>query len=172
MTQKEFADLVDKYGKNPNRRTRAMLMSTEIKQPITYESLSEVAYGDLLATFKELGVESAWKPGKKKSDMIQNALGQLTVIKQGLAEGKSQEEIDQSLEVQKTIQEEAPQKAKEEEEAKDKVKEEIVSKDLSKEQIEAAIKNIDANLKGGASTHRLILLAKRKALQEQLAEKK
>ena len=46
----------------------------------TFETLSEIKYGDLKAKFEELGVGEVWKPGKKGADLINSALDKLSEI--------------------------------------------------------------------------------------------
>lgn len=142
---------------------------------VTQEELEKVAYGDLLKKFKELGVESAWVPGSKKKDMIKNALDKLVIVKKMIDVGLDQEAIESQLELaeQKKAEDKLKEKVakeKEKEDAEQAVVKEIFEKKMDLPTLHKVLKNIDANLNGGASTHREILLKKRNVIQTLIDE--
>ena len=69
-----------------------------IKKTITEQELSEVKYQDLLATFKSLGVEDAWRPGKKRTTMIKDAIEKLNIVRSLEDKGISEAEVTEEVE--------------------------------------------------------------------------
>ena len=139
--------------------------------------LNDSGYGEpLKKELAKFGAEKAWKPGRKKADVIKDGLEKIALIKQLLEDGKSKEEIDAALEekevkkiekskeglIKEALEKEKAFKAKQTAEIK---------KDFSKDVLEKKIKNIDANLKQATIEQREMLVEKRKILQELLDKK-
>lgn len=142
------------------------------KKITTAEELSKVKYGDLLAKFEELGVKSAWKAGKKKKVMIEDAIERLKIKSELEANGKKSEEENVEKVIEDKKEEVAKEVAAEKEVAKAKVQEDkknVQSSNLTQEQIKENIKRIDANLShNSVEAQRPILLRKRQWLSELL----
>lgn len=138
-----------------------------MKIEINYEYLNAIKYHELEEELKKHGIESAWRGGKKKEDIIQDALTKLVSIKELVRDGVEEQDIEAQLDVLK---------AQEQEEVKPDLldleiidaetiiveKKEVSENKLSKAQLEKVLINIDKNLKFGVSQHRVILLKKRK----------
>lgn len=153
------------------------------KQPVNYDAINketfkDVNYQDLLKTFTDLGLESAWKPGKSKDYMVKLALKKCAELKelksQGIEGEKASEIADKNVEIKDALQEaEVKIAAKKEQEtsvnAREKELNRIKSMDLSADQLERALENTNANLKNNPSeAQRSILLMKQSILHELL----
>jgi len=141
-----------------------------MSKEVTFEELNIIKYNDLKAKFTELGIESAFTGGKKKEDLINDALDKLKKVKELKAQDMSDEEIKDELNKDDVIQaEEARLKAIEDakdglmtqKEAGHELKEKIIGMKLSPEQISSNIASIKANLKNNVTeVARRILLNK------------
>lgn len=147
---------------------------------ITKEILMAVNYGvDLKNKFKEIGVEAAWKAGKKKEELIDSALVMLTQAKALKEQGTDETDVDAAL------------KLKEAKDAEDKEKEEVrkseliekaakvVSKSLedivaslSSEILESNLINIESNMRLNIPAQRDTLLNKKHIIQAELEKRK
>lgn len=142
------------------------------KKIITADELSKVKYGDLLAKFEELGVKAAWKAGKKKKQMIDDAIERLKIKSE--LESNGQEVIEENVE--KVIDDKKEEVAQEKKAAKEEVQKEreedkkkLQNSNLSQEEIKLNIERIDNLLKGNSiPTQRPILLRKRQWLSDLL----
>jgi hypothetical protein len=124
---------------------------------ITREELDAVKYGDLKAKLEELGIGSVWQNGVKKADLIETALAKLSEIREkAVVEGDIVEE--------KLINAEVETPKEPEQSERDQPKK------ISKEIIEKNLKTIEANLMNNIPGQKLILLQKKKELQELLAK--
>ena len=127
---------------------------------VNVEYLKKFDYQDLSTVFKELGVPSAWKAGKKKVDLIKEAISQLSFLKKALKKNDEESEVEkkdvEKVEVKKT-------------EVKKEGKKEVVKDNDAKEALLKRMANIDANLKNNVPAHRLILLGKKRAIEAELA---
>ena len=142
------------------------------KKNVTASELNSVKYGDLLAKFTELGVEKAWKAGKKKKTMIEDAIERLKIKSELEAKGKEAQEENVENVIEEKKEEAAKEVAAEKKVAKAKIQEDkknVQSSNLTQEQIKENIKRIDANLKfNSVEAQRPILLRKRQWLSELL----
>ena len=144
-----------------------------IKKTITEQELSEVKYQDLLATFKSLGVEDSWKPGKKKTAMIKDAIEKLNIVRsledKGISEDKITEErlkIEDAKEQAKQVE---VAKAIEDQEKADQLqKKTIIKSKYTKEQLEVNLRNIKLNLLQAIPSQRTMLIKKQEVLQNLL----
>ena len=144
-----------------------------IKKTITEQELSEVKYQDLLATFKSLGVEDAWRPGKKKTTMIKDAIEKLNIVRsledKGIAEADVKEErlkIEDAKEQAKQVE---VAKAIEDQEKADQLqKKTIIKSKYTKEQLEVNLRNIKLNLLQAIPSQRTMLIKKQEVLQNLL----
>ena len=144
-----------------------------IKKTITEQELSEVKYQDLLATFKSLGVEDAWKPGRKKTTMIKDAIEKLNIVRsledKGIAEADVKEErlkIEDAKEQAKQVE---VAKAIEDQEKADQLqKKTIIKSKYTKEQLEVNLRNIKLNLLQAIPSQRTMLIKKQEVLQNLL----
>ena len=118
-------------------------MEGQEKKVETFETLSEVKYGDLKAKFEELGIEGVWKPGKKANHLIKEALDKLSEI---------------SGEKEKA---EAIAKVQEEKE-----KEDLISKD----EIETMIAKLERAVGVAIDSHRKGLLVRLETFEKMLAD--
>ena len=144
-----------------------------IKKTITEQELSEVKYHDLLATFKSLGVEDAWRAGKKKTTMIKDAIEKLNIVRsledKGIAEADVKEErlkIEDAKEQAKQVE---VAKAIEDQEKADQLqKKTIIKSKYTKEQLEVNLRNIKLNLLQAIPSQRTMLIKKQEVLQNLL----
>ena len=124
---------------------------------ITEQVLTNVAYGDFQALFKKIGIDTIFRAGKKKVDMIKEAIGALKIKKELEQQGSKEEIVD-------VIKKNQEAKDKEETEQKEKsqsdLEKAIKEMDLSPEQIANNIRNIKGMLKDNFQAHRPILLQK------------
>ncbi len=134
-------------------------------------------YGEpLKEQLAKFGVGQAWKPGRKKADIIKEALEKISMVKSLIDKGMTQSEIDEHFYKKDELKKEELKKElvkKSIEEAKllkEKEKQEA-QKDYSKEDLEKRIKNIEGNLKG-ATEHQRVLLFEKKAIFEKLLKRK
>ncbi len=74
---------------------------------LTFDQINKTSYGDLKDKFKELGVPSAWKQGKKKKDMITDALKMIAELKEARLKGLSPEDAIKEGELKEAQAEEA-----------------------------------------------------------------
>lgn len=144
---------------------------------ITKEILDAVKYHELKSKFEEIGVPEVWKPGRKKDELIKDALAKLAKIRQLKEAGvtddkeikekiKEQEEAEnKALELQKAKEEEAKQIQAQQE------TKEVQKIELTKEQILDNLHNIDENIRGGVKSHFKILNDKRNILVAELKER-
>lgn len=115
----------------------------KISENETFESLSEIKYGDLKAKFEDLGVGEVWKPGKKGVDLINSALDKLSEI-------SGQKEAD----------------AVEAKIVEDKEKEDLISKD----EVEVMIAKLQRAVGASIDTHRQGLLVRLETFEKMLAD--
>ena len=144
-------------------------------QKVTFETLDAVKYNQLNETLTELGVGQAFKAGKKKVDIINDALSKLEIVSKLKESGADKKEIDLELnktdeerdvDQQKKAQEDFLKEEQAKKEAAAKQKKEIVEAKLSPEQIAANIKRIEGNLKNQPTqAAREVLLRKLTMLQ-------
>jgi hypothetical protein len=148
---------------------------------ITEEYLKSVKYGDFAELFKELGIESVWKPGTKKDKLVAEALKQLRTLADLKKKGLTEDDAAKQLEIETAKRLEKEEKArlkkidkdnkKQAKDAENKV-EKVVKQKFTKVQLEAGIKNINANLKNAPSkAFRHSLLTKKNTLLAALEEK-
>lgn len=143
---------------------------------ITKEQLEQVAYKDLLSKFKELGLPEVWKPGKKKAEMIKEALEKLDLVKSLENAGLESQDIEKAVakvDQQKEQQQRAEELklAEEKEAAEQKVVEQIVELKLTLPQIQKNLANIEANLKNNVTAQRNTLLLKKAMLMKMIDDK-
>lgn len=157
---------------------------------ITREELEAVKYGDLKEKFTELGIESVWKNGVKKGDLIEDALVKLAELKENVSEKELEgkevvtEEEEKARLLAEAQAEEAAEKEKvqlgsEDEnptkEGSKNIGEEVVEKVVvSRETLEKRKLTIEANLAHGVPGHRenlLKQLEKTQALLDALDKK-
>lgn len=139
------------------------------KKAVSIETLSEVKYGDLLATFTELGIPEAWRPGKKKSAMIKAAIEKLAIIRSLEDRGLDQQEVAEQLIVAQDKQLQADEQeqleiAQEQEVADKAIAQNVQKAGLTQDQIKQNLKTIASNLMSNIPAHRDILLKKQEAL--------
>ena len=144
-----------------------------IKKTITEQELSEVKYQDLLATFKSLGVEDAWKPGRKKTTMIKDAIEKLNIVRSLEDKGISQDDVKEERLKIEDAKEQAKQvevaKAIEDQEKADQLqKKTIIKSKYTKEQLEVNLRNIKLNLLQAIPSQRTMLIKKQEVLQNLL----
>ena len=144
-----------------------------IKKTITEQELSEVKYQDLLATFKSLGVEDAWRPGKKRTTMIKDAIEKLNIVRsledKGISEAEVTEErfkIEDAKEQAKQV--EAAKAIENQEKADKKQEQTIIKSKYTKEQLEVNLRNIKLNLLQCIPSQRITLIKKQAVLQNLL----
>lgn len=134
---------------------------------VTKQVLEKVDYGNFQELFKKLNIESVWRAGKKKVDMISQAIEALK-IKKGLEQSGSKEEvidiIKQNEEDRKT--KESEQKVK----SKSELRETIEKANLSQTQIKRNLGNIGRALNDNFQPHRKTLLEKKDILESLLEE--
>ena len=138
-----------------------------MKIVINYEYLNALKYHELEEELKKHGIESAWRGGKKKEDIIQDALTKLVSIKELVRDGVEEQDIEAQLDVLTAQEQEKVKPDLLDLEIIDAEtiiveKKEVSENKLSKAQLEKVLINIDKNLKFGVSQHRVILLKKRK----------
>lgn len=140
-------------------------------------NLSKLPYGSLKATFEELGVGSAWQPGGKAKDLIQDALTKLEFAKD-LKEDTtlSEESIQEAIELkdkERKEQEDAKalkdkMEAKKAEKAKEaKIKSGIV---VNKEGLEIRILKLQRALVNCIDTHKAGLVQKLQVYEKMLVD--
>lgn len=144
-----------------------------IKKTITEQELSEVKYHDLLATFKSLGVEDAWRAGKKKTTMIKDAIEKLNIVRSLEDKGISQDDVKEERLKIEDAKEQAKQvevaKAIEDQEKADQLqKKTIIKSKYTKEQLEVNLRNIKLNLLQAIPSQRTMLIKKQEVLQSLL----
>ena len=144
-----------------------------IKKTITEQELSEVKYHDLLATFKSLGVEDAWRAGKKKTTMIKDAIEKLNIVRSLEDKGISQDDVKEERLKIEDAKEQAKQvevaKAIEDQEKADQLqKKTIIKSKYTKEQLEVNLRNIKLNLLQAIPSQRTMLIKKQEVLQNLL----
>lgn len=145
----------------------------KIPSVITYDFLKKVRYQDLESIFEKIGVKDAFVVGEEKESLIQSALSKLAKIKELESKGIKEEDIDKELEIAKEKEKEEKEKEalakkiKDEEDEKNRIKN-IKKKELSREELEKNLSIVDMNLSNKIPGQRIILLQKRKALQELL----
>ena len=115
--------------------------------------LDNFKYQDLQAVFKQLGVPNAFKGGKKKDDLIKEALKQVSFLK--AAQSKNVEKDD----VKGVVKEVVAEVVKEVEE-KVVEKPALKSDDELKEILIKRLANLNANLNNNVPSHRSILIGK------------
>lgn len=144
---------------------------------ITEKELKKINYGpQLKEKLEQLGVGASWKDGKKKSDIIADALGKLAILQSQKDAGANEQEAKEALQ---GIEEEKKliEKEKEEEESAIKANAEAleaeklkVSADVSKEEIQKNIKRVLVLLKTANIAQKEILSKKLVALESQLKQ--
>jgi len=120
-------------------------------ETITRHELDGVKYQDLKETFKKLGIETEFKQGKKKVDLLNQAWKDICTKREQIEAGLNAEQIEKDNEKRKAIKEAAKkmndiQKELAKEREIQKVVEEQEEKPMSKEQIEFFIKKIELSL--------------------------
>tara|TARA_R110002020_G_C15817091_1_gene732778 strand:+ start:69 stop:515 length:447 start_codon:yes stop_codon:yes gene_type:complete len=126
---------------------------------MTKEQLSEIHYGNLKEKFEELGVGSAWKAGAKKSDMINEALKQLSIVKdlkaKDVVEDKIQEKLEEKVrEIEVREAEQVKVEAKEIEVAKAEVVAKYREVKFSKQELEKKIASLNHMVNNGTPQQR------------------
>ena len=127
--------------------------------------LDNFQYQDLEAVFKKLGVPNAFKGGKKKVDLIKEALKQISFLKAAQLKNVKKDEPKTLYEKAKDFMSGEKEVVKEVEVVK-VVKEKVVGKpalksdDELKEVLIKRLANLNANLKNNVPSHRSILIGK------------
>ena len=155
-------------------------MSTEVV--VTEATLNEIKYHDLKAELDKHGLGSCWGNGKKKIDIIKDAISKLALVKEMQEKGIAQEDIDKTLEeknqevADKKAEKEALEQKAAEEKAKEKEEEEKenVTKPETKEvdvnRLYRSLSLTRANIKGGPITHTPQLRVREQTLLDLLKE--
>lgn len=135
------------------------------KDNVNLELLKSVPYGRLLETFENLGVKSAWVPGAKSNDMIQDAIGKLAILKglkqDGLTESEIEDKINErELEQDNFQAKEAEAKLKEEAKAEKAQIKEIKKRDLSLAEVDDMISKLNRVIPGSIASHKPVLVKK------------
>lgn len=117
--------------------------------------LDNFKYQDLEAVFKKLGVPNAFKGGKKKSDLIKEALKQISFLKAAQSKNVKKDddkgvvkEIKEKVEVVKVVAEKVVEKPASK--SDDELKEVLIKR----------LANLNANLNNNVPSHRSILIGK------------
>lgn len=127
--------------------------------------LEKTKYHSLKEALEQEGLGSVWKGGKKKADIIKEALAKVAEVKNMQDKDLTQEEIDAKLAIK-----DAEEKAKEEAKIAHEAQEEIANIDAEVqrlvdtktiEQLERGLQIIKGNIAGGPSKHRHTLIIKR-----------
>lgn len=149
-------------------------------QVVTAAALNEIPYHELKDRLDELGLGSCWRGGKKKIDIIKDAISKLNIVKQMQEQNLSQEEIDkklalsdaeqeakaQELEAQVQVQEQLKQV-----EAQAQLKQEVmVEVEVDVEVLKKQLARIKGNLKNGPKSHRKQLLDRKNQVTNLLRE--
>lgn len=138
---------------------------------ITEQELKNLNYGpELKGKLEELGVADAWVDGKKKTEIIKDALAKLAVLQSQLDAGASKEDAEKKLldvEQNKLL---ADQEAKQEQAAKDAnaaaLKQEAKLSVPSKKHAQEGIDRILILLKSANTVQKEILSKKLAELQK------
>ena len=128
---------------------------------VTEASLNEIKYHDLKTELDKHGLGSCWENGKKKIDIIKDAISKLALVKEMQEKEVSQEDIDKTLEeknqevadkkAEKEALDKKAAKKKEEEEKENVTKSETKEFDIPK--LYRSLSLTRANIKGGPETH-------------------
>ena len=159
-------------------------MNIQDEQIITTETLEAISYGDLQAKFKDLGIDSAWKPGSKKAIMIEGAIAKLAELKAAKAQGKTPEQVDEDKALAQAEQEKADEAQVLAQAEHDKIKgeqgdvnqeEAIVSEQpkgpkLTREILESNSAAITRELKWATLAQKAILVDKQRKINELLEQ--
>jgi len=142
---------------------------------ISKEELSKVSYGPALRKkLEELGIPEVWEQGKKKAEIIKEAVAKLEKLKEKKDQGLSTEDAKEKIAKEKAIEKEGIEKFnKKVEKQKEKENNSEVEKlkVLTKEVLEKGLVNANQNLKHANEVHRKILLKKIANIQEALKSK-
>lgn len=148
---------------------------------INADHFKDIKYQDLLKEFENLGIASAWKPGKPATYMVKIALEKIALLKELKANGiegeKASDMADTAIKV-KEVQQKAQVKAvvAEDQEttkqAREKELKRIKGLNVSPDNLQLALNNTNANLRNNPSeAQRAILLMKQSVLMEVLEDK-
>tara|TARA_R110002050_G_scaffold219918_1_gene355808 strand:+ start:144 stop:614 length:471 start_codon:yes stop_codon:yes gene_type:complete len=127
--------------------------------------LEKTSYHSLKEALEKEGLGSVWKGGKKKVDIIKEAIAKVAEVKKMQDQDLSQDEIDSTLALK-----DAEEKAKEEVKIAHEAQEEVTNIDAevaklvetrTLEQLERGLQIIKGNIAGGISSHRHSLIIKR-----------
>lgn len=129
---------------------------------VTEEILTRVDYGDFQALFTKFEIGSVFRAGKKKVDMIREAITALKVKKE-LEKNGSEEDIEDAI--KQSEEKKKVKVVKKVEEQKSDLRKRIEGMKLSPEQIQRNIQNIKAMLKEPVVPSRNALLKKKEILE-------
>lgn len=149
-------------------------------QVVTAATLNEIPYHELKDKLDELGLGSCWRGGKKKIDIIKDAISKLNVVKQMQEQNLSQEEIDKKLALSDAEKEAQEKKAQEEAQLTQEqtniqetlqLKQEVtVEEKVDVEVLKKQLARIKGNLKNGPKSHRKQLLTRKAQVANLLRE--
>ena len=151
-------------------------------QVITEATLGEIPYHELKNKLEELGLGSVWIGGKKKVDMIKEAIAKINEVKEMQEKKLSQENIDKMLvirDAEKLAEKSAinekklAEKKLLEDKELDKARDSVIDKGTQKysiEKLQRALTICKANLKNGAENHRKVLMKKKQQITALLKE--
>jgi ERCC4-related helicase len=145
----------------------------ESKIVINFEYLNAIKYGELEKKLNELGVADSWVGGKKKVEIINDAISKLAKLKQLKENGVADEDAQKELDLLAAEEEKQAEQALIESQEKEKsdalsALEEVVEQKFTRAQVENSLRLIDVNLKNNVKGQRDTLMRKRKALQDML----
>lgn len=147
------------------------------RENVSEELLSKVHYGKLLKTFTNLGVESAWKAGGKKKDMIKDALNKLKLI-ETIDPELTKEEIDAKVEQLEVIEAEEVKAQEQKKEAVEQLKKTDFEtsvrnkyKDYSKEELESKISYLSRLASSSIPAHKTHYIKTVEVLEKMLKDK-
>ncbi len=145
------------------------------KGNVSEGQLMKVAYGDLKKAFEHLEIGHVWKPGKKKVDLVNKALEELSLKKQLESKGLSEQEVKQELDKVEAdkkafLQQEVELERKRAEELKQRETEYAREVKLSKDKLESQLVKIQTQLNNQNTipSRRTHLLKKLEQLQSML----
>ena len=129
----------------------------ESKIVINFEYLNAIKYGELEKKLNELGVADSWVGGKKKVEIINDAISKLAKELDLLAAEEEKQAEQALIESQEREKSDALLAL-----------EEVVEQKFTRAQVENSLRLIDVNLKNNVKGQRETLMRKRKALQDML----
>tara|TARA_R110002020_G_C16164443_1_gene763611 strand:+ start:551 stop:997 length:447 start_codon:yes stop_codon:yes gene_type:complete len=142
---------------------------------MTKKELNDIHYGKLKEKFEELGVGGAWKAGAKKSEMINEALKQLAIVKDLKKEDISEDQIQEKLEekvreIEVQEAEEVKVEAKKVEVAEAEVEAKYREVKFTKEELEKKIALLNHMVNNGTPQQRTHFVHKLEAHEKMLAD--